>query len=132
MKLSRKSEYALLALIDLAKNYPDLVKGSQISKRNNIPKKFLEQIFLNLKGAGYVISKRGYNGGYKLLKQPKDITMAEIVRLFDGAIAPVGSVSEHFYEETPIEEHNGLVKVLRKIRNYTSDILEETTLKDLM
>ena len=58
--------------------------------------------------------------------------MAEIVRLFDGAIAPVGSVSKHFYEETPIEEHNGLLKILKNIRDYTSDILEQTTLKDLM
>ena len=49
MKLSRQTEYALLALIDLAKNYPELVKGSQIYKRNNIPKKFLEQIFFKLK-----------------------------------------------------------------------------------
>jgi len=131
MKLSHKSEYALLALIDLAKYYPNLRKGLNISKDNNIPKKFLEQIFLTLKGSGYIFSKRGANGGYRLSKKPSEITMAEIVRLFDGAIAPVGSVSEHFYEKSPIERNKGLVTVMKDIRDYASEKLENTTIEEL-
>lgn len=113
MRLSRKCEYACLALVDLARYDKKLVKINEISQRQNIPKKFLEQILLILKGAGYVASRRGVNGGYKLAKDPDKITLAEIIRLFDGPLAPVESASEYFYETTPIEKSK-LSSVARK------------------
>lgn len=134
MKLSSKSEYALLALIDLAKIHKSnkLSTISVIAERNQIPKKYLEQILLILKRGGYVKSYKGSVGGYKLAKEPKKISLAEIIRLMDGALAPVESVSKYFYEPTPIEKNKKLLGVFRKIRDYISNTLEKVTLADLM
>lgn len=136
MQLSKKSEYAFLALIDIAENAQmdtqELTKMDEIADRKKIPKKFLEQILLNLKRAGYVKSKRGIGGGYKLAKHPEEINLAEIIRLFDGALAPVGSASEHFYEKTPIEKNENLLATFKEIRDYVAQKLENTTLDDLL
>lgn len=133
MKLSSKSEYACLALIDLAEQYDrDLVKSEDIARRKNIPKKFLNQILFILKNAGFVKSKRGSNGGYRLARVPSQITIAEIVRLMDGALAPVNSASIYYYNKTPIEQNKKMMKILKEIRNFISDRLEQTTLDDLI
>ncbi|MDD4296128.1 MAG: Rrf2 family transcriptional regulator [Ruminiclostridium sp.] len=133
MRLSRKSEYALLALIDLAGNYPaEMVKIMEVANRNGIPKKYLEQIFLQLKGAGYVKSTRGANGGYELAKAPDEINLAEIIRLIDGPLASVGSASLYFFEHTPVEKNEKLLQVFKDIRNFVADKLENTTLAQLV
>ena len=134
MKLSTKSEYALLALIDLAKKHKsnDLFTISVIAGRNQIPKKYLEQILLILKRGGYVKSYKGSEGGYKLAKEPKKISLAEIIRLMDGALAPVESVSKYFYEPTPIEKNKKLLGVFKQIRDYISNTLEKITLNDII
>ena len=132
MKLSTKSEYACLALIDLCENINSMVKIEEISIRKKIPKKYLEQILLMLKRSGYLRSRRGPEGGYCLAREPHEITIAEIVRLMDGALAPVGSVSSYFYEHSPIEQNPRLVSIFREIRNYISDRLENTTFADLV
>ncbi len=133
MKLSAKSEYACLALIDLSENYnKDLTRIEDISKRKKIPKKFLEQILLLLKRAGYLKSRRGAEGGYKLAKPPEKISVAEVIRLMDGALAPVESVSKYFYEKTPIEQNKQLINLMRNIRDYISNRLEGTTFADLI
>ena len=133
MKLSRKSEYACLALIELAKNYPSvLVTITELSERNKIPQKYLEQILLLLKSARYVQSVRGVNGGYRLAKSPDDISVAEIIRLIDGPLAPVDSVSQYFYSHTPIEQSEKLLSIFADIRNYIANKLENTTFSDLI
>lgn len=133
MKLSRKSEYACLALIDLARTYDDgLLTIGELAERNNIPKKYLEQILLLLKGAGYVRSVRGIGGGYKLAQAPGEISIAEVIRLIDGPLAPIGSVSEYFYECTPTEQNDKLLALFKDVRDYTADLLEKTTFKDLI
>ncbi|MCL6588990.1 MAG: Rrf2 family transcriptional regulator [Firmicutes bacterium] len=132
MKLSKKSEYACLALIDLAENQTSLVKINEISLRKAIPKKYLEQILLLLKGAGYVKSIKGAGGGYKLAKAPEKITVAEIIRLIDGPLAPVESVSKYFYEHTPIEQNEKLLRVFKDIRDYIAAKLENTSFQDLI
>ena len=133
MRLSRKSEYALLALIELGENYDkQLVKIIDICNKRTIPKKYLEQILILLKGSGYVKSVRGASGGYKLAKKPEDINIAEIVRLIDGPIAPVFSASVHFFEHTPIEQNPKLLKLLKDIRKYIATKLEKTSIKDLI
>ncbi len=133
MKLSMKSEYACLALIDLSENYgKDLIKIEGISKRKKIPKKYLEQILLSLKRAGLLKSKRGAGGGYMLSKPPSKISIAEVVRLMDGALAPVESVSKYFYEPSPIEKNKQLMGLFRNIRDYVSNKLEKTTFADLI
>ncbi|TFG57685.1 MAG: Rrf2 family transcriptional regulator, partial [Spirochaetales bacterium] len=111
MRLTHKSEYALLALIDLTEHYrdtslPDTRAGSalrktiDIAEAKAIPKKYLEQILLSLKRSGYVSSRQGAEGGYKLAKPPGDIHLAEIIRLMDGPLAPADSVSTYFYQST--------------------------------
>lgn len=133
MRLSRKSEYALLALLDLARCYQkDTAKILEVSQRNAIPKKYLEQIFLQLKGSGYVRSIRGANGGYELAKSPEKITLAEIIRLIDGPLASVGSASLYFFEHTPIERNDKLLQVFKDIRNIVATKLENTTLAQLI
>jgi len=132
MKLSKKSEYACLALIYLSKNYKNgYVKIESIAEENNIPKKYLEQILLLLKGTGYVRSRRGSEGGYHLQKNPSEITLAEIIRLMDGALAPVESVSKYFYESTPIERSEKMLSLLQEIRDYIAKKLENTTFQEL-
>ncbi len=133
MKLSKKSEYACLALIDLSENYSnDYIKIVDIANNWSIPKKFLEQILLILKTSGYVKSKKGSDGGYKLIKNPEQISLAEIIRLMDGALAPVESASKYFYENTPIEQHKKLINIFIDIRDYISDKLENITFGDLI
>ena len=133
MRLSTKSEYACLALIDLSERANEgLVKIEDIARRKKIPKKYLEQILLMLNHAGYLRSKRGSDGGYRLSKKPGEISIAEIIRLMDGPLAPVGSVSKFFYDESPIEQSEKFIILLREIRDYISDKLEKTTFADLL
>lgn len=120
-------------MIDLAENSGKaIVKIDQISKRKGIPKKFLEQILLSMKNAGYVKSRRGPDGGYVLAKKPSEINLAEIIRLMDGALAPVESVSVYFYDSTPIEQNPQLISIFKDIRDYIADKLENTTFADLI
>ncbi|HEQ72189.1 MAG TPA: Rrf2 family transcriptional regulator, partial [Spirochaetia bacterium] len=105
MKLSSKCEYACLALIHLSRlGEGGLATIQEIAEKKKIPKKFLEQILIVLKQGGYVKSRKGARGGYSLAKTADRITLAEIIRLMDGALAPVESVSTYFYEPTPIEQ----------------------------
>lgn len=133
MKMSIKSEYACLALAYLAKHHGEgLIKTDVVSVEQKIPKKFLEQILLQLRRSGYVQSRRGSSGGYQLAKSPDKINLAQIIRLIDGPLAPVESVSTYFYSETPIQKNKKLTKVFRDIRNYVSDYLENTSLADII
>lgn len=132
MRLSTKSEYACLALIDLSRRYGGgLVKIEDIAERKEIPKKYLEQILLTLKRAGYLNSKRGSQGGYQLSKPPKKISVAEIVRLMDGPLAPVESASKHFFAHTPIEKDKALARLFKEIRNVVAKKMESTTFESL-
>jgi Rrf2 family protein len=133
MKLTSRSEYALLALLYLTRHGAEnLVSVDIIAKAQDIPPKFLEQILLTLKRARYLRSSKGQRGGYALGKSPEKINLAEIVRLFDGALAPTESVSKYFFEHTPIEKEKSLIKVFKEIRDYVSKKLENTTLADLI
>ena len=128
-----KSEYACLALIDLAENEKQgLCKISEIAVRKRIPKKYLEQILLTLNRNGYVTSRKGAEGGYRLAKASAEISVAEILRLMDGALAPVYSVSENFYEPTPVERSPKLISAFKEIRDYVSAKLENLTFNQLV
>lgn len=133
MKLTARSEYALLALVYLARQEKDeYISIDTIAKAQGIPPKFLEQLMLALKRAHFLRSSKGQRGGYILAKEPNQISVAEVIRLFDGALAPTESVSENFYESTPIEKEKGLVAVFKDIRDYISNKLETTTLADVL
>ena len=133
VKLTTRSEYALLALIHLARHgRQDYLSVDSIAQARRISPKFLEQILLTLKRAHYVRSMKGQRGGYQLARDPETINLAEIIRLLDGALAPTESVSLYFYQSTPIESEEGLVRVFREIRNIVAEKLEKTTLADVM
>lgn len=133
MKLTNRSEYALLALVYLARHESDgYISVETIAQAQQIPPKFLEQLMLSLKRARLLRSAKGQRGGYMLAKPTNQITLAEIVRLFDGALAPTESVSENFYEPTPIEKEQSLIRVFKDIRDYISHKLETTTIADVL
>jgi Rrf2 family protein len=132
MKLTSRSEYALLALVYLARNNDSgFISAETIAEAQHIPPKFLEQILLALTRAKYLRSSKGQRGGYRLAKPAEKITLAEVIRLLDGALAPTESVSTYFYESTPIEKEQNLVRVFKDIRDYISGKLETTTLADV-
>ncbi len=133
MRLSRKGEYACLAMLDLAEHYGEgFIKTAEICQRKDIPKSYLEQILLLLRRGRYIRSARGIEGGHQLAKAPSEISIAEIIRLIDGPLAPVESVSEYFYSHTPIEKSHGFITVFKEIRNYISEKLEHTSFADLL
>jgi Rrf2 family transcriptional regulator, cysteine metabolism repressor len=102
-----------------------------IATAQSIPPKFLEQILLTLKRARYVRSQKGQRGGYCLARDAKLISLAEVIRLIDGALAPTESVSKYFYESTPVEKEKKLLRLFKEIRNYLSNKLEGTSLADV-
>ncbi len=133
MKLTSRSEYALLALVYLARrNASGYVSVETIAEAQAIPQKFLEQIMLALKRAKYVHSSKGQHGGYALAKPADKISLAEIIRLFDGALAPTESVSRYFYETTPIEKEKKIIRVFRDIRDFVAAKMEQTTIADVI
>ena len=133
MKLTARSEYALLALVYLGRQNPEeLVSADTIARVQGIPPKFLEQILLTLKRARYLRSTKGPRGGYQLAKRIDAVTLAEIIRLFDGALAPTESASRYFYKPSPIEKERRLLRVFREVRDLVSNRLEATTIADMI
>jgi Rrf2 family protein len=134
--MSKKCKYALKALIRLGKEYGGgNLLTDDIARSEHIPKKFLEQILLDLKHAGYVRSKQGSKGGYRLVQEPSQITLAEIHRLFDGAIALVPCVSQKFYEacdDCPDEKSCRLKKIFIDVREKTYALLSGVTIKTFL
>jgi Rrf2 family transcriptional regulator, cysteine metabolism repressor len=134
MKLSLRGEYALRALLVLGLNYNASVVGIlAISRHQNIPKRFLEQILNDLKAAGIVESKRGVAGGYRLRRSPDRITLAEVIRHIEGPLAPVSCVSERFYERCscPDEARCGIRSIMKEVRDAIAGILEQFTVAQL-
>jgi Rrf2 family protein len=133
VKLTNRCEYALLALVYLARNQAtEYIPVSTIASAQQIPARFLEEILLILRRANYVHSAKGKKGGFMLSRCPDGISLAEIIRLFDGALASTESVSKHFYNPTPIEKEERLVQVLRELRDYVAEKMEKTFLSDVM
>lgn len=131
MRISRKGEYALRAMTFLALNRRSgPVPIHEISQREKIPQKFLEQILLQLKRGGLLESKRGVRGGYSLLKDPKRVSLAQIIREIDGPLAPLGCVSKWAHVRCPDEKRCGLRKVMLGVRNVVAEMLEGITLED--
>jgi Rrf2 family protein len=130
--LSQKARYALRALIVLAeKNDRDPVMIADIATEADVPRKFLEQILLELKKRGIVRSTRGRQGGYQLGKSAKDITFADIIRVTDGPLALSPCVSFTAYqkcEDCFDEAICPIRKVLLAARDATAAVLESRTL----
>ena len=133
MKLSTKSEYALLALTDLAERQAEgRVSAGDIAERQNIPLKYLERLLLKLGKAGLLKSYRGSAGGCQLTRPASKITVAEVVRLMDGPLAATRSASVYFYQSTPIEGNAALLGLFKEVRAMVASKLETTTIESLI
>src|SRR4030043_1661050 len=109
MRLSPKGESASRAMLELSLRYQGgPLHSRQISEAQEIPQRFLEQILLLLKRAGYLKSRKGQKGGYVLAKPPSAITVAEVIRIMDGPLAPTDCVSVMAHEPCPMEKTCGL------------------------
>ena len=136
MILSKKTRYAIVALTRLARDFgkgPILIRD--IAQDEKIPQRFLENILLELRKLGILGSKLGKEGGYYLLKRPEEVTMAEIIRHFEGTIALMYCVSEKAYQPCEFckdETTCQIRKVFKEVRDTTYDILRRTTLAELI
>jgi Rrf2 family protein len=132
--LSQKAKYALRALLVLAEEGDDKpVLIADIAERHHLPKKFLEQILLDLKHHGLVQSRRGRSGGYNLLKPASEISFGQVIRIIDGPLAPLPCLSKMAYrrcEDCPGEEACEIRRVFARTHQLTSDVLDGTTLAD--
>ncbi len=97
MKITYRGDYALKAVLDLAIHYDgNVVTIHDIARRTDAPIKFLEQVLLDLKRGGFVISRRGKIGGYLLTKSPSQIKLGEVVRFIDGSIEPIACAKKDY------------------------------------
>jgi Rrf2 family protein len=130
--LSQKARYALRALFVLgARQDSEPVMIADIAEQANVPRKFLEQILLEMKRRGIVHSTRGKFGGYSLGRKPEDIPFAEVIRVIDGplALSPCASVTAYRKcDDCDDEVTCAIRKVLLAVRDATADILEHHTL----
>jgi len=133
MKLTTKSEYSILALLYMARNdKDDFIKIGSICDKCDIPRKYLEFLFMILRQNGYIKTRRGTSGGYKLAKPASQISIAEIIRLMDGALASTESVSKYFFADTPLAKEKKLMKIFKDFRDYIAKKLENLSLADLV
>lgn len=131
--ISQKAKYALRALIALAQAGDRALLISEISEAKRIPKKFLEQILLELKRQGIVNSRRGRNGGYALLKDPSEIFFGQVIRIIDGPLAPLPCLSRTAYrrcEDCGDESACLLRRVFAVTHAATTGILDHTSILD--
>ena len=136
--LTQKMKYALKALMELAveragEGQP--LRIEEIARRSGTPKRFLEHILLEVRNAGFIASARGRNGGYVLIKDPKDVPLAELMRLIDGPIAPLPCLSRRAYqrcEDCTDEETCRLRKVFGDVFWSYLVLIESLTLADLV
>ena len=130
MKISTKGRYALRVMIDLAVNDKgDYVSLKDISNRQEVSLKYLEQIMAMLNKAGYVKSTRGNNGGYRLAKSPEEYKVGDILRKTEGDLAPIACVSG---EECGKRENCKTFKFWQGLDNVINEYVDSKTLADLI
>lgn len=132
MRISTKGDYASRAMQDLALHYDKgPVQIENIAKRQHLPVRYLEQILLSLKRAGFLESKRGVGGGYYLAKHPREITMGAIIRAMEGPIIPIFCVGSGKREICIEEPHCSLRDIWADVRDAVAKIVDHITLEDL-
>ena len=134
MRLSRRSEYGLRALVDLVRNDAQApIPLATLAERNRLPTKFLEQIMATLKHGGIVRTTLGAHGGYTIAADPTTVTLGRVIRLLDGALAPLGCVSLRYYEPCSCVDEAvcPLRDVMIDVRDAMLEILDHETLAEL-
>jgi Rrf2 family transcriptional regulator, cysteine metabolism repressor len=133
MKTSQKGLYALQAMMMLARHHHQgAIKIREIAYEEGLPEKFLELILIELKNARLVESARGAKGGYQLRREPSEISLAEIIRLIDGPLAPFGDAEQLRLLISHDVPHRALYQVFLDVRDAAARILEKATLADLI
>jgi Rrf2 family protein len=131
--LSQKAKYALRALLLLARQPGEMVLVGEIAEQQNVPRKFLELILLELKKQGVLFSQRGRNGGYMLARPIEAITFGEVIRIMDGPLAPLPCASVVGYRrcaDCQDERTCEIRQVMCAVRNAMAEILDNTSLAD--
>ncbi len=134
--LSKKAKYGLQAIIFLAKEEKKKqgpIQIASLAKNEKIPKKFLEIILLELRKQGILHSKLGAGGGYSLGKAAEKISIGQVVRILDGPLAQVSCLSKTAYhkcDECKDEKTCEIRKIMKKVHETTTRILDRTTLAD--
>jgi Rrf2 family protein len=132
MRVSKRTDYALRALFTLVEHHGGApIPIRELARRNDVPKRFLEQIMLALKAQGWVGSTAGIRGGYFLAKNPEKITMGEVVRYFDGILAPIDCVSVTGYQRCSQESVCRFRRVFFDARNYVASLMDQSTLAEV-
>lgn len=132
MRISKRTDYALRAMFTLVDHYGGApIPIRELARRNDAPKRFLEQIMLALKSQGWVDSSAGIRGGYFLAKHPGKITMGEVVRHFNGILAPIDCVSVTGYQRCSQESVCRFRRVFYDARNFVADLMDKATLADV-
>lgn len=133
MKISTKGRYALRLMLDLANNHQyGYTPVKEISLRQDISDKYLEQIISRLSKAGLVVSARGAQGGYKLAKEPEACTVGEILRVLEGDLAPVACAASVHPASCPRVDDCVTTEVWRRIGNAINGVVDNITLADLI
>lgn len=132
MKISSKGEYSLRALITLGEHDGKVLTVSEISQFTEIPSAYLEKILIQLKVLGYITSKRGVGGGYRLKVHPKDINIGEVIRKIEGPLAPMNCVSINAYQPCNLESRCLLKPLWGLVRDTVAHVLENITLEDIL
>jgi Rrf2 family protein len=132
MRVSKKTDYALRALFTLVEHHGKTpIPIRELARRNDVPKRFLEQIMLDLKKRKWVDSAAGPRGGYFLAKNPHEIMMGEVVRHFDGILAPIDCVSVTGYKRCTQEPICRFRRVFLDVRNYVAGLMDRSSLADV-
>jgi Rrf2 family protein len=132
MKISKKTDYALRVLFTMVEHHGgNPIPVRELARRNDVPKRFLEQIMLDLKSQGWVASMAGARGGYFLAKNPNAIMMGEVVRHFDGILAPIDCVSVTGYKRCTQESVCRFRRVFLNARNYVAGVMDRLSLADV-
>lgn len=133
--LSRKAKYAIKALLALAEHgREEPMRIADLARAEHIPPKFLEFILLSLKNQGVLQSRKGKGGGYLLARDPSTIYLGQVVRMFDGPLAPVPCASQTAYvacADCPDQTACGVHLAMREVRDATARILDGTSLATL-
>lgn len=133
MQITYKGDYALKALLYLAFHYSkDVVSMQELASKLDIPIKFLEQIFIELKKGKFVESKRGIKGGYFLAKPPKEIRVGDVVRFIDGPVEPIACASTSKVYKGCADIYSCAFRDLWvKVGKTIAEIVDGVTLEDL-
>lgn len=133
MKISYRTDYSLKVILDLSNHYDRrLVHIDELSKRQDIPRKFLEQLLLSLKKGGFVQSKKGPNGGYSLTWHPEKIMLGDIIRFVEGTVYPISCIDPKAKQTCDFMSKCVFTGIWREVEEAISGIIDRISFADLL